>query len=63
MNDINNLQTPQRPDEKPADREFDLAIRRARLLEIDAIERRHGISPRTAELRRMQRDEPKETKE
>ena len=35
------------------EREFALAMRRAMLMAIDAIERRFGVEPRTAELRRL----------
>lgn len=34
------------------DREKDMAIRQALLMQVDAIERRWGISPTTAEIRK-----------
>ena len=36
-----------------SDAEFWLAVRQALLMIVDAIERRHCIEPRTAELRRI----------
>ena len=50
---------PGLPREDP-DRETWHAIRQGLLGQVDAIERRLGISPRTAELRRREKEEPRE---
>jgi hypothetical protein len=40
-----------------SDREFLLAIRQALLMALDALERKLAISPRTAEIRKMHKND------
>ena len=58
-NHIETSQNETSEQENSDDRELLLAMRRNRLQEVDALERRLGIAPRTAELREEKKKEKK----